>query len=215
MGAGLSHELSNVFNIINELTGLQQDLLSTAAGDSARLARVADLAGRVTVQVGRGEEINRSLHRLSHSVDEADLSFDVGEVLELFGALAARSARLAEVELEIRRPEIPISHQGDPFAMLLALHACLQPALDAASERRRIRVATESISGVPAVVLSSADPVPDLSTETRGALGLACRALGAEPRLVPELDGGSRIILSLEAGSPAGTPPRTDLGQEG
>jgi hypothetical protein len=176
---------------------------------------VADLAGRVASQVGRGEAINRSLHRLSHSVDEADLSFDVGEILELFGALAARSARLAEVDLDVRRPEDPISHRGDPFAMLLALHACLQPALDAASEQRRIRIAAESVSGSPAVVLTSADPVPDLNTETRAALGLACRALGAEPSFEPELDGASRIILSLEAGSPAGAAPRTDLGQEG
>ena len=70
VGAGLSHEVNNVFNIINELSGLQQDIIeANAQGGAAGLARVADLAGRIKSQIIRGEEINRCLHRLSHSVD--------------------------------------------------------------------------------------------------------------------------------------------------
>ncbi len=116
MGAGLSHEVNNIFNIINELTGLQQDILkANADGGGAGLARVADLAGRIKSQVIRGEEINRCLHSLSHSVDNSDTTFDLGENLALFGLLAAREARLAEVKLTVRPPASPIEHHGDPF----------------------------------------------------------------------------------------------------
>ena len=84
VAAGLSHELSNVFNIINEIAGLQHDIASAAAdsGD-ARVARLADLAGRIKAQVGRGEEINRRLHRFGHSTDETSVTFDLAELLEL------------------------------------------------------------------------------------------------------------------------------------
>jgi hypothetical protein len=80
VAAGLSHELSNVLNIINELAGLQRDIAAAAVegGGDARFARFADLAQRIKTQVSRGEAINRGLHRFAHSVDNADTSFDLG-----------------------------------------------------------------------------------------------------------------------------------------
>lgn len=200
IGAGLSHELSNIFNIINELAGLQQDITAAAAsGGAASLTRIADLAARIKGQVERGEAINRSLHRLSHSVDDVDIEFDVGETLVLFGALAARAARLAEVAIEIRQPDLPVTHRGSPFAVLLALHSCVRVALAAASSARRIDVwAEEGPDGIR-VIIESGDPLAGPEGELPNAAGLAvgCSALGAEPRLEIAPDGASRIVLGL------------------
>jgi hypothetical protein len=211
IGAGLSHELSNVFNIINELSGLQQDILSAAAqGGTAGLGRVSDLAARIKTQIRRGEEINRSLHRLSHSVDEADVTFDIGETLVLFGSLAARAARLAEVAFEVRPPATPIAHRGDPFAVLLALHACLRAALAAAASERRIEVLAEPGSDGARVIVCSADPIPDLKSDASiaAALEVGCAALAVEPRL--EQAPGGRCLVVLDLGSESAAAVRGD-----
>jgi len=213
MGAGLSHELSNIFNIINELAGLQQDIVAAATqGGSAGLARVTDLAARIKAQVGRGEEINRSLHRLSHSVDDTDVEFDLGEALILFGSLAARAARLAEVGLEIRPPEAAIAHRGSPFALLLALHACVRVGLAAASSQRRIAVWTEDRPDGVRVIVNSADVIPGLTSDPSIAATLAsgCRAIAVEPRAETAPEGGSRIVLDLRARSAAATAPENE-----
>jgi signal transduction histidine kinase len=209
IGAGLSHELSNVFNIINELSGLQQDILSAAAqGGTAGLARVNDLAARIKAQVGRGEEINRSLHRLSHSVDEPDATFDLGETLALFASLAAREARLAEVAFEVRPPETPMAHRGDPFALLLVLHACLRAAIAAAASERRIEVLAEKGPDGTRVVVCSADPIIDFKSDASGAamLEAGCAALAVVPRLEQAPGGGYLIVLNLGSES---TEPRS------
>ena len=209
VGAGLSHELSNVFNIINELAGLQQDIVAAAAqGGAAGLARVSDLAARIKAQVVRGEEINRSLHRLSHSVDEPDGTFDLGETLVLFGSLAARAARLAEVSFEVRPPESPMAHRGDPFALLLVLHACLRAAIAAAASERRIEVSAEDGPEGAQVIVCSADLISDLQSDASVAemLETGCAALAVVPRLERAPGGGCLIVLNLGSES---TEPRS------
>jgi len=200
VGAGLSHELSNIFNIINELSGLQQDIVAAAAqGGAAGLARVSDLAARIKAQVVRGEELNRSLHRLSHSVDEPDGTFDLGETLVLFGSLAARAARLAEVSFEVRPPESPMAHRGDPFALLLVLHACLRVAIAAAASERQIEVSAEDGPEGAQVIVGSADPISDLQSDASVAVMLetGCTALAVVPRLEKAPGGGCLIVLNL------------------
>lgn len=202
MGAGLSHELSNIFNIINELAGLQQDIAAAAAqSGAAGLARVTDLASRIKAQVGRGETINRSLHRLSHSIDDVDIDFDIGETLVLFGTLAARAARLAEVDIDIRPPEAPLTHRGSPFDLLLALHSCVRVALAAASSARHIDVWAEDGPDGVRVVIASGDPLagPDGDLPNVDMLIKGCKALGAVPRLETAPDGACGIVLDLDA----------------
>jgi hypothetical protein len=216
IGAGLSHELSNVFNIINELSGLQQDILTAAAqGGAAGFSRVADLAARIKAQVVRGEEINRSLHRLSHSVDETDGTFDLGETIILFGTLAARAARLAEVAFEVRPTVSPIAHRGDRFALLLALHACLRTALAAAASERRIEVSAEEGPDGARVIVGSADPIPDLRPDASIAamLEAGCAALAVVPRLERASGGGYNIVLKL--GSESTGPAARLVDREG
>jgi hypothetical protein len=200
VGAGLSHELSNVFNIINELSGLQQDILATVAQESTTgLARVVDLATRIKNQIIRGEEINRCLHHLSHTVDKEETTFDLGEKLALLGSLVARAARLAEVELSVRPPESPIAHLGDPFALLLALHGCVMTAIKAAASERRIDIWSEPEADGVRVIVRSADPMPQLESDTPAAAAIdaGCAALSVVPRLEPASEGGHRIVLAL------------------
>lgn len=123
---------------------LQGDIaLAAAQGGDARVARVADLAGRIKAAVSRGEEINRHLHGFAHSVDDPHVSFDLGRLLELLAFLESRAARLAGVELAVHGPQRDVALTGDPFALLLSLHGCVGSAITAAGSGNRVEVTAE------------------------------------------------------------------------
>ncbi|HEY3357666.1 MAG TPA: hypothetical protein VGQ83_30720 [Polyangia bacterium] len=61
------HELVNVLNIVNEMSGLQEDLLPRARqGDAAALDQLGGLAARIQEQVKRGRAIIRNLQHVAH-----------------------------------------------------------------------------------------------------------------------------------------------------
>jgi C4-dicarboxylate-specific signal transduction histidine kinase len=194
VAAGLSHELSNVLNIINELAGLQRDIAAAAVegGGDARFARLADLAQRIKAQVTRGEAINRGLHRFAHSVDDADKSFDLGELLGLLAFLEERPARLARVALEVHAPEHGLALCGDPFSLLLALHACVGAALRACTEDGRVEVRAEAGDGEARIRVTATGSLP---TEGADAVSAAAFRAGATPW-------GAAVCLDSETDSP-------------
>jgi signal transduction histidine kinase len=215
VAAGLSHELSNVLNIINELAGLQRDIAVAAAeqGGDARFARLADLAQRIKAQVGRGEVINRGLHRFAHRVDHATASFDLGELLGLLAFLEERPARLARVALDVRPPEPGLALCGDPFSLLLALHACVGTALHASSEEGRVEVRAEGGPGEARIRVTASG---SLSAGGADAVSAAAFRAGAAPwgatiRVDSAADGRESLVLSVPV---SGSAPR-DAGSAG
>jgi len=205
VAAGLSHELSNVFNIINELAGLEQDIASASERDgTAAVGRIADLATRIKAQVARGEEFNRLLHRLGHSVDKTREAFDLGELLTLLGGLEARSARLASVELAVRPPQRPVTLTGDPFALLLALDACVRGAMKAATADRGVEVRVEDTDGDVRVVVESAEPpaAEGSAPLTESALRLGAAAWPATVTVESQPGRPYRITLDIPVRHP-------------
>lgn len=209
VSAGLSHEVSNVLNIINELAGLQRDIaLAAAEGGDARVARIADLADRIKAQVSRGEEINRRLHGFAHSVDHADTTFDLRELLALLGYLEARQARLSEVELTVRAPANELLLQGDPFALLLAVHGCVAAAVRAGGSGGSVSIdATRQEAGAQ-IRVSCSGPMPQEVAELTAASALATGTAlwGATVSVEPAADAPRSIVLTVPAVA-AGPPP--------
>jgi len=203
--AGLSHELSNVFNIINEIAGLQQDIVGGAQPESADAAdRLSELAGRIKAQVERGETFNQTLHTLAHSVDDANIAFDLSDTLELAGWLAARPARLARVELTVHRPDQPLTMEGDPFALLLTIYGSIGAVVNAADSERRVEVNAAPHDRGTRVFITSADPLPPESVDEIPGLETGHLAWGAVHTLDPPPPGASRrVILDLPAVAPA------------
>jgi len=139
--AGQSHELTNVFNIINELAGLQLDLLrAEEQGSPVNLPRLHEVAGRIQHQVQRGETITRNINRFAHSVDLPMAVFDLREAIERVLFLADRSARLARVELVSELPPESVILESNPFCVQQAVFTCIDLALQSASEVRRVAV---------------------------------------------------------------------------
>jgi len=202
VAAGLSHEISNILNIINELAGLQHDIAAAAAeGGDARVARIADLSSRIKAQVTRGEEVNRRLHGFAHSVDDTTTTIDLAELLALLAFLEARPARLGGVELAIRGPQQPVTLYGDPFALLLALHGSVTAALRSAGSGGRVEVAADPDDGGASIRVgcSAAITTEDDDSASMSALRAGAATWGASVSIEPDLEAPRTIVLTVPA----------------
>jgi signal transduction histidine kinase len=196
--AGQSHELSNVLNIINELVGLQWDVLSGAAPDDPiDREKLREVCGRIRAQIDRGGEIVRGIHGFAHSADVPRAVFDVKETLCRVVFLAERWTRLKEVDLTAEVPRETIALENDPFLFQRAVFLGIDAALQAATASKRIRVAYSREGDGVEVVVTSADPVPRGEAIERrlDSLRRVVEDLGGELRAGPSNREGDRFVF--------------------
>lgn len=196
--AGQSHDVANVLSIINELAGLQQDvLLSADHGHDARLAKLKETCEKIQRQVERGKWINRSINMFAHSMDTPLAVFDVKELICRIVFLAERWARLQKVELIAELPGETTALENSPLLFQCAAFVCIDAALSAAADTRRVSVGY-SVTGEGAeVVVTSADPVPEsqrLITRIATLRSLVGE-LGGELRALPTNREADRFIF--------------------
>jgi hypothetical protein len=197
--AGQSHELTNVLNVINELAGLQLDLLQAAArGSAVRLERLAEIAGKIQHQVERGESIVRCVNRFAHSVD-LELAFvEPRELLSSVAALAERPARLARTELVADFPADCAALENDPFRLQHAVATLVDLALLASSVRRQVTVRYRLSSDGAEVEVVSADPLAEPDPHLLALADLLARDLGGSFLTVRGEEGtDDRLVLRL------------------
>jgi len=133
--ASLSHEMNNVLAIVNELAGLQEDVLAAAdEGRPLSPEKLRSISSRIAQQVQRGKGFVKQLNRFAHSVDHASTQMDVREELERGIALNQRFARLRKVGLELRAPEATFSVQGCPFDVQHLVFSSIEIGLGVAAE---------------------------------------------------------------------------------
>jgi len=201
--AGQSHELSNVLNVINELVGLELDILSRSEPDaSADRTRLRDISDRIRAQIDRGGQIIREINRFAHSADVPRAVFDVKEALCRIAFLAERWTKLKKVRLTAEVPDETIALENSPFLFQRAIFLCIEAALLAANAERRIAVGFSLVSDGVEIVVTSADPVPrSREIETRIArLRSVVDGLGGELRACPDSRGGDRFVFFMARG---------------
>ena len=122
-----THEITNVHNIINELSGLLGDMLGAAAGGRPlEPERIGKIVTKIQAQIQRGNNLVRGLNRFAHSVDVLKGMFDLEEVAERVEFLAERHARLGKVRLKCLPPPRNVSFDG----FLLGYQQLILDALD-------------------------------------------------------------------------------------
>lgn len=156
--ASVTHELSNVIAIINELGGLLDDLLSLAnAGAPVDLDKLKSLHGRLANQVARGDRIVRRLNRFAHSADYPVVEFDVSLVLDDLVRLTRRFTELKKVELVSELPEPGTTVTTDPFAFQQAVFLCIGHLLAAGKEGARIIVSAGATPEAVTIEVAGSD----------------------------------------------------------
>jgi len=196
--AGQCHELVNVFNIVNELAGLQEDTLGRVRrGDPGGFEKLGEAVGRVQAQVKRGQTIIRNMHQFAHSVDAPWVVFDAREVIGRVVFFATRQTRLRETELSASLPDAGVALESNPFWLQQAVYMAIELLLEGTAGRGRISVTLSPKPDGAAIVLVGADPVPrGPQTAVRIAtLSSILGVLGGEVREAPRHAAEDRLVL--------------------
>ena len=144
ISASISHELKNVLAIVNENAGLLEDLtLMADRGQPIDPARLKKMAKTVKKQIGRADEILKNMNRFAHSGDEAVAEVDLNQTLELFMALTERFRTMRGVEADLQLSANPLSIATAPFFLMNLLCLCLDFAMSAGGEGKRIDLVVE------------------------------------------------------------------------
>ena len=158
--ASLSHEINNVYTIINELGGLLGDhMLMAERGRPIDPAKLKGISEKIESQVHRGKEIVRQLNGLAHSVDHPEEQVNLRETLGRVIAVCRRFASMKKTALEGVFPENEVDIRANPFALQQAVFWCIRMAIEAADGGRQIRVRYEAADPGARLIVESADPV--------------------------------------------------------
>ena len=102
--AGVTHELKNVLAIVNESSGLMQDLMALSKETPAYHDRFKKALTSIKGQVQRGQSLIAKLNQFAHAPDIAVRSLDLFETAGLVVALSQRFAALKNVTLKVVPP---------------------------------------------------------------------------------------------------------------
>ncbi len=131
VSASVSHEIKNVFAVINEAAGLIQDFtLMAERGMPIEPERLKKAANSIQGQVKRGDNIVKNMNALAHSTDKDAHEVDLVEALELIVALATRMADMKQVRLTVGDCE-PCSTTVNQFDLMRLLHSSIAVVLEA------------------------------------------------------------------------------------
>jgi len=207
--SGQLHDLANVISVINELAGLQRDLLELQeAGQAADLAKQRTVIEKTQRHLQRGKTIIRSVREFVRGTESGGAAFDVKRKIAELVALAERRARLARVELAASFPPADVVVENNALLFQHALFRCLEAALASATGARKLEVRCRTEEGSVEVEVASADLIGTEGVEDRGALSRRLvNALGGEVRAVPGDGGGKRIGFAIPRTRGAGTVP--------
>ncbi len=131
--ASVSHELNNVLSIINENSGLLDDLMYVVEqGKPFDKDRISKIAQNISAQIKRKKNIIKLLNRFAHRVDAQIINFDLNELLNDIINLSRRFASLKRVNLEITLTDSQTNITNSPFVLqhivfliiILALEFC-------------------------------------------------------------------------------------------
>lgn len=135
--ASLSHEIMNVFAVINEYGGLLEDISYAVAKDSGSsklTKRLGPLGNKLVTQVNRGQELLQRLNRFSHSVDNPSRGFSLTIVGSEIVNLTRRLEDMKRVELIENFSADDFEITGDPFAFQQMIFLALKIILNSVTE---------------------------------------------------------------------------------
>lgn len=198
MSASISHEIKNSLAIINESAGLLEDItLLAEKGIPMDPGRLKALAGKVMNQIRRADGIVKKMNKFAHSVDEAEKGVDLGELLDLVVGLSLRFASMKGVEIATNPPASPVFIRTNPFFLENLVWLCLEYAMDAAGETKRVQLAAEKkergavirITGLGGAATQAKAFPEEKTAPLLEMLGAACKKDVASGELVLSLPG--------------------------
>jgi C4-dicarboxylate-specific signal transduction histidine kinase len=140
VSASIAHEIKNVLAIINENTGLLEDLSFAAQrGSAIDPERLNKACRQFAKQIQRADGIMKNMSTFAHSVDSFTAQVNLYELTSLVANLAARLAAMRKLTIEVVEPTSPVPYSGNPFLLQNLIWLCLEYALGATEEGKTLQ----------------------------------------------------------------------------
>ena len=176
--AGITHEMKNVLAIIQESSGLMEDILDITENDAfPHKDKFIKSLNRIRGQIQRGIDISSHLNRFAHSPDHCPTSLDLNEITKQMVLLASRFAKLKNVVLESSPSDPPIVIRSDPVSLEMALFESIEILLNVIGSDGKIMLSPRKIQnklvlgiGYENIVFSEKEFTTKISSTERWAL---------------------------------------------
>ena len=201
--AGITHEIKNVLAIIQESSGLMEDILDiTENGTFPHKDKFIKSLNRIHGQIQRGIDITSRLNRFAHNPDHCPASLDLNEIAEQMVLLASRFARLKNVVLESSPSDPPLIIKSDPVSLEMALFESIEILLYITGSGGKITLSPRKIQdkyvlgvGYENTILPEEDFLAKISSterwaslqETMACLGGTVKVFGLAPEILLHL----------------------------
>jgi signal transduction histidine kinase len=199
ISASVSHEIKNVFAVINEAAGLIEDFtLMAERGVPLQPERLKSAAHSIQGQIKRGDAIVKNMNAFAHSTDEDVREVDLAEALRLAADLTARFADMRQVKLTVVDSE-PVSMAASLFDLTRLLHSSMVAAFDSMQPGDALAVSVSPDGGGASFSLSV--PGKDAPLKDDEPFAELARAMNA--RLAVDEKTGTSQLLLADKGAPA------------
>lgn len=144
--AGITHEIKNVMAIIQESSGLMEDILDVTPDETfPHKDKFHTSLKRIFGQIDRGVDITTRLNQFAHSPDHCPADLDLNQISEHMVLLAARFARLKNVVLESTPSDPPLTIKSDPVCLEMALFESIEILLNVVDSGGKITLFPQKI----------------------------------------------------------------------
>lgn len=139
--ASISHELNNVLSIINEYSGLLDDLVfASERGKPLDETKIQKIAQNISEQIKRQRDIIKLLNKFAHRVDTPITKFNLNELVNDITRLTQRFASLRKVNLVSSLPDDDITLTNNPFALQHIIFLLFDMALEVSNPNDNISI---------------------------------------------------------------------------
>lgn len=173
--AGITHEIKNVLAIIQESSGLMEDILAvTPDEDFPHKDKFSASLKRILGQIDRGVDITTRLNKFAHNPDHSPADMDLNDVSEQMVLLASRFARLKSVVIKADPHDVPMIIKTHPVALEMAIFESIEILLNALNSGGKIalsprKVQDKYVFGIcfEGTIPTGADSPPPISSSGR------------------------------------------------
>lgn len=124
--ASLTHELKNVLAVIKETSGLLGDILELK--DLQKFSHKEKFQNAILTiqkQIDHGVTLLNHLNRFAHTSDQELVEIDLYETIKELKILSGRYARLKNIALNVKPPDIYINFTTCQISLQMVLFSCL------------------------------------------------------------------------------------------
>jgi hypothetical protein len=170
--AGVTHELKNVLAIINEASGLMQDLMALSKETPAYHDRFQKALTSIKGQIQRGQSLIARLNQFAHTPDISVRTVDLFEAADHLVALSQRFATLKNVTLKIVPPpstEQPVQATINLIQLQMALFSAIECWLSLAAPGNKLSIYLSKKENICNILLACEGDFP-AGTDPAGGL---------------------------------------------